>query len=220
MTNVNRSAAAPLVPVLLAVSGLLVPILYFGAQLLAVPFYPAFDVLRTTASDLGSEQSTHPGIANTAALLGSLVTFVAAVGFGRQLSRRVPALLVGLVVVALMLTGLMKYWAWLHPLPDPLHGRNPFSAASIALPVLLPLVTWRVLSRGVRVYLLVNVVVYAVLFAMFSGLYPGPTQLYPGLMQRLLAVTTFVPVGVLGVALSGLPLLSGRSQRRPGDSPS
>ena len=220
MTNVNRSAAAPLVPVLLAVSGLLVPILYFGAQLLAAPFYSEFDLLRTTASDLGSERSTRPGIANTAALLGSLVTFVTAVGFGWQLSRRVPMLLVGLVVVALVLTALMKLYAWQHPLPDPLHGRNPFSAASIALPLVLPLVTWRVLSRGVRTYLLVNLALYAALFAMFSGLYPGPTQLYPGLMQRLLAVTTFVPVGVLGVALSGLPLLSGRSQRRPGDSPS
>ena len=157
---------------LLAVAGLLVPILYFGAQLLAAPYYPAFDLLRTTASDLGSERSTRPGIANTAALLGSLVTFVTAVGFGRQLFRRVPLVLVALGVAALVLTALMKMYAWQHPLPDPLHGRNPFSAASIALPVLLPLVTWRVLTRGVRAYLLVNLALYAALFAFFAGLYP------------------------------------------------
>ncbi|WP_019586679.1 DUF998 domain-containing protein [Deinococcus apachensis] len=201
---------------LLWVAGLLVPVLYFGSQVLAAPSFPGFDFLRTTASDLGSDHSNVPGIANTGALLGALVTIVTAAWFALQLSRRVPVVLVALVTLALALTGAMNFWAWLHPLPDPLHGRNPFTVASLILPVLLPLATWRLLSRGVRVYLLINLAGYLVLFAMFTGLYPGPTQTYPGLMQRLLAVTTFVPVAVLAVALRRFPVRSHGRHSKPG----
>lgn len=212
MTQLGRRASDHLrLSRALWMAGLLVPTMYFGAQLLAAPFYPGFDVLRTTMSDLGSERSTLPEIANTAALLGGLATFGTSAMFAARLRGRVPVGPLVLITVALALTGLMKGWAWLHPLPDPLHGSNPFAAASITLPLVLPLATWRILGRGGRVYLLLNLAVYALLFAMFSGLFPGPVQNYPGLMQRLLAATAFVPIGVLGAALARLPPPAKRS---------
>ena len=37
-----------------------VPLLYYGVQLVAAPFFPDFSVLSTTASELGSDRSPRP----------------------------------------------------------------------------------------------------------------------------------------------------------------
>ncbi len=38
-----------------------VPLLYYGIQLVAAPFFPDFSFLGTTASELGSDRSVRPG---------------------------------------------------------------------------------------------------------------------------------------------------------------
>jgi len=44
------------------------PLLYFGAQLLAVPFYPGYHFATDTTSMLATSVSRHPGIFNTGAI--------------------------------------------------------------------------------------------------------------------------------------------------------
>ena len=41
-----------------------VPVLYYGIQVVAAPFYPDFSVVRTIASELGTDRSTHPWVFN------------------------------------------------------------------------------------------------------------------------------------------------------------
>ena len=49
--------------------GVAVPFLYYGVQLVAAPFFPGFSFLGTTASELGSDRSTHPSIFNAGTIL-------------------------------------------------------------------------------------------------------------------------------------------------------
>lgn len=42
-----------------------VPLLYYGVQIVAAPFFPDFSVLSTLASDLGSDRSTRPWVFNS-----------------------------------------------------------------------------------------------------------------------------------------------------------
>ena len=44
--------------------GIAVPLIYYGIQALAAPFYPDYSVLGNTASELGSDRSKHAVIFN------------------------------------------------------------------------------------------------------------------------------------------------------------
>ena len=59
--------------------GIAVPLLYYGVQVVAAPFYSGFSFLSTTASELGSDGSTRPSIFNAGAIL---------VGIAQSLLRR------------------------------------------------------------------------------------------------------------------------------------
>jgi hypothetical membrane protein len=48
--------------------GVLVPLVYFGAQLAAAPFYPGYSFLVNSASQLGSDASTFPALFNGGAI--------------------------------------------------------------------------------------------------------------------------------------------------------
>ena len=49
-------------------AGIAVPVLYYGVQLLAAPFYPGYSFITNVASDLGSPTSTVPAIFKSACL--------------------------------------------------------------------------------------------------------------------------------------------------------
>ena len=49
--------------------GVAVPLLYYGVQVVAAPFFPGFSFLGTTASELGSDLSTLPSIFNAGTIL-------------------------------------------------------------------------------------------------------------------------------------------------------
>lgn len=193
-------------PGALAITGALVPALYFGAQALGAPLYPDFSLLRTTASDLGSPASAAPWVVNAGALLGGMAGLAAAFVWARLLPRLgVGRLVTVLLVLALALLGLSSAWAGLYPLPDARHAANPGTPGLLALPILLPLALWRVSGRGLRVYLTLNLLAFAVLCGVFSGALPVQRDGLEGLWQRLLALTVYLPVGVAGVAMGRAP---------------
>src|SRR5688500_4423179 len=66
---------------LVLAAGIAVPFLYYGAQLLAAPYFPGFSVLVHSASMLGSDLSTRPWILNTGAILTGVAGSIAAYGF-------------------------------------------------------------------------------------------------------------------------------------------
>src|SRR5580765_5841019 len=60
--------------------GIAVPIIYFGVQLLAAPFYPGYSFLSRDASTLGSPGSSFPAILNVGAIATGVAALVASVG--------------------------------------------------------------------------------------------------------------------------------------------
>ena len=61
--------------------GIMVPMLYFGNQLLAAPFFPNYSFLSMDASLLGSDLAIYPAIFNIGAIITGIATIIASVGF-------------------------------------------------------------------------------------------------------------------------------------------
>ena len=179
-----------------------VPILYFGAQALAASAFPGFDLLRHTASQLGSDLSARPGLLNDgaiatgmAACLGGIALAIALVGRGGS---RIGA---ACIALALASTGAAAIWAGTHPLPDPRHNPGALGAGLFLLPLLVAVVSWRIVpGQGMRRYFVANLAAFAALATVLGGLTPiDPTQ-WPGLWQRLLALVVHGPSAVLATA--------------------
>ena len=178
--------------------GVAVPILYFGAQLAAAPFFPGFSVLRHSASMLGSDLSTRPEILNTGAKLTGLATLIAAIGFARAMRvAGVHRVVLWLTVAALLSHGLASLWAGSFPLPDRRHNPGPLSIGMFALPVLLLIASWRMRdARGLRTYLLANLIFFAMMIPVMAGKAGIDRAVYGGLLQRIGALALFLPIGV------------------------
>jgi hypothetical membrane protein len=175
------------------------PLLYFGSQLAAAPFYPGYSFSRDTASMLGTSFSLHPWIFNLGAVLTGIAALVGAIGLYRAFraaTNIVVAWLIGLSVAA---TGIMSVKAGMFPLPDSRHASWGFLVAfTIVTPLLLLIGVWKHQgATAIRLYLIASLALILVLFPfMFGMVYTTLSQ--PGTLQRLFALATFVPVG--GVA--------------------
>ena len=175
------------------------PLIYFGAQLIAAPFYPGYSFVQEPASMLGTATSRQPWIFNLGAVLTGVAGLIGAFGLFRAL-RTVTwtalALLVGLCVVA---SGVLSVKAGIFPAPDPRHASWQFLLfPTMAAPVLLLIALWRQ-SVTLRMYLLCNAIALLMMAPMMMH------RIVPvfadGTMQRLFAFVVFVPVGVTGYAL-------------------
>jgi Protein of unknown function (DUF998) len=197
-------------------AGAAVPILYFGAQALAAPFFPDFSILAHTASLLGSNLSSHPAILNGGAALTGAAALAAAYGLFCALRDQGAWFALAVLVAACSVSmGLASLWAASHPMPDPQHnpgvlGAGMFAAPFLALFASLPLPRAARLKR----YLVVNVLAFFVVASLYAGLIPIDLRLYGGAVQRLGALVMFVPIAVLCAWL----LRSARRSTQPLDS--
>jgi len=175
------------------------PLIYFGTQLVAAPFYPGYSFSQDTASMLGTTASRQPWILNLGAILTGVAGVAGAFGFFRALPTvtwRALALLVGLCVLA---NGVLSLKAGMFPMPDPRHASWQFLMFPIlAAPVLLLIALWRS-GMALRMYLLLNLA--ALLLMMPVMMHKMAPVFAEGTMQRLFALVVFVPVGVAGYAL-------------------
>jgi len=178
--------------------GVAVPLLYLGTQLVAAPFYPGYDFVRQVASELGSPASHAPWVFNTGAILTGLATLAAAYGFLSALPRvSAPGISIGFVVAALVATGLAAVQAGSFPLPDPRHNPGWLGLGVFALLPLLALAFMRA-SRAwaLRAYLLASAILYLVQFPLREGVGGFEPGVSGGLLQRLLALAVYPPIGV------------------------
>lgn len=184
-------------------AGVLVPVLYFGIQLLAALFFPGYDFVRQAASDLGSDGSNLPMLFNIGAMLLGVAALLAALGFWFVLSwLRVQTLLVWVTALALVLVALGNLWAGVFPLPDPRHAANPFSIGLFLMPILLTVLAWNLQEANMlRSYLVVNLLVLIGLVAMRA--FNLDIRSVEGLFQRALALVVFMPIGVMAWFLTG-----------------
>jgi len=179
-------------------SGMVVPILYFGTQLLAAPFFPGYSFLSMVASLLGSDLAIYQAIFNIGAIITGIATIIASVGFLLALQHLgTNFVLTWLTSLAVLLNGLGSLWAGVFPMPDPRHGSNPFTVGIFLFPILLTLALWkRSDARPIKTYLIITNLIFIALIPIMSGVAGIHTQGYQGLLQRIAALVFFVPISV------------------------
>jgi hypothetical membrane protein len=184
-------------------AGVAVPLLYYGVQAVAAPFFPEFSVIGTTASELGSDLSSRPAIFNYGTMVQGVAWLIASIGIFRSLQRlRVHPVLVWSISLALIVGGIGTFRAGYYPLPDPRHAGNPsFLVAMLSLPILLAIALWKGGHPALKAYFVANLVLLAVMFPILSGFTGLDTHTYRGIYQRIFGLTVFLPVGVGSVAL-------------------
>ncbi len=179
-------------------SGIVVPILYFGTQLLAAPFFPGYSFLSMEASLLGSDLAIFPAIFNIGAIITGIVTIIAAVGFLLALQHLgTNPFLAWLTSLAVLLNGIGSLWAGFFPMPDARHGSNPFAVGIFLFPILLTFALWnRSNARPIKIYLIITNLLFLALIPIMSGVSGINTQGYQGLLQRIAVLVFFVPISV------------------------
>jgi hypothetical membrane protein len=194
--------------------GVAVPVLYFGSQLLAAPFFAGYNPLRDVASLLGSDRAPYPALFNGGTLLTGLAGLLAALGFWRGLSERgVYPLLVWPSSLALAATGLASLLAGSFPMPDPRHNPAALGLGGLIAGMLLapPLVTAAIWQQGIgkpiKGLLSVMLLVLVGFVLVRSGIINWNTSAIEGLMQRILALVVFGSIGI-----SSWVLLQGQSR--------
>jgi hypothetical membrane protein len=198
----------------LLICAFLVPFAYFGAQLLAAPYFPDYSIFTTSASDLGSDRSSRPYILNTGAFLTGALALLGSVGLALSLPRfgasRVAAFLSALSLAS---AGLAALWAGLHPLPHPQHDPGALGAGMFLAPFVAVWAGWRIHDGNtIRIVLLSNAAAFIGFGTIMSGATGIDLSAYGGLVQKLLALTSFAP----GSVLAGAALLRARRLARAG----
>ena len=184
--------------------GIAVPLIYYGIQAMAAPFYSGFSVLGNMASELGSDRSEHAVIFNAGIMIQGVASLAASLGFFLALRRmRINSALAALTAVGLAINGVQHIWAGYYPIPDPRHGGHPpFIVAMTGLPVLLTATLWRQVGTGLRVYFVSTLILLAAVLAVRSGLSGLERYEYRGLLQRVYSLAIFPPIGVAAYTLA------------------
>ncbi len=197
----------------LLVAAVLVPVVYFGAQVLAAPYFPNYSILTTSASDLGSDLSSRPGILNIGALFTGVLALLGSAGLAGSLPRvgagKLAARALALCVAS---AGAASFWAGWHPLPSPRHDPGALGIGMFFAPFAAVWVAWRMSAAGrLRWVLSLNAVAFIVLAAIMFGVGRIDLSACGGLMQKLIAVTSFSPSAVIAA-------IAIRRSRRPADA--
>jgi hypothetical membrane protein len=176
-----------------------VPLLYFGVQFIAAPFYPGYSFATDTASMLGTSASRHPGIMNNGAILDGIAGLIGAGGLFLGLSGAARGWLRALIAIGVFSNGILSVKAGLFPMPDPRHASWQFLLFPILItPLLMLAATWRI-SVWLRVYLLVNTIALLLTVPMMMH---RMAPLWPeGAMQRVFGFLAMVPIGVVAFVL-------------------
>lgn len=183
----------------LLLGAVLVPIVYFGIQLVTAPFFPGYSLVRDAASLLGSDRAEHAVWFNLGAAASGICAIAGGFGIFRALRPGGPTWLRFLIPFALLLLGCGNIWAGTFTIPDPRHAANPFAPAYFAMPLLLCLAGWVARDlRGQRIYLSLNLLLFVALVPVMAGFTAIDRGAYGGLLQRILAFAVMMPIGVLG----------------------
>jgi len=201
--------------------GAAVPILYFGIQIVAAPFFPGYSFLSRDASSLGSDRSSFPAIFNVGSLILGLFSLIVSWGFFSSFRHLGLSPLFGLLAsLAVAAFGLGSINAFLFPLPDPRHTSGVLAVLGgffLSFPFLLPIALWRLPgARAIKIYFAANIAAVVGLIPIMSGLVQRWSVMahvemprfqtflnnYQGLLQRIAAVVVIVPIGVSSIFLA------------------
>jgi hypothetical membrane protein len=178
--------------------GVCVPLVYFGAQLVAAPFYPDYSFMVNSASQLGSDRSSFPQLLNVGAMfsgaLGLLSAYGVAAGLQAHGANRWFAWVSAGCIVSIAAAAI---WAGLHPMPDPRHNPGAIGIGMFLSPLALLAAFWTVPNgHAMRRYLIFTLIAFGALAPVMSGVTPIDLERYGGLMQRIAALVLYVPPSV------------------------
>jgi hypothetical membrane protein len=91
------------------------PIIFFGTQIVAAPFYPGYSFSLQSVSMLGTHFSRHPWIFNAGETLTGLAALAGAVGLYRVFRTKTHFLLTVLIAFAVACIGIMTIKAGMFP---------------------------------------------------------------------------------------------------------
>jgi uncharacterized protein DUF998 len=185
-------------------AGILIPIVYYGVQIIAIPFAKDYNWIRQVASELGTPGvSSAPSVFNIGKIVGSIPTWIAAFGFLFGLKQmganRTATWLTFLGMIAIALSDIE---AGIFPLPDPRHegiflfGYPLWSFSFLAA-------VWRLPESGAfKMYLIANIAL--TILMLITRIVFGEAYLssVTGLFQRIFAFVTVVPLGVAALFLA------------------
>jgi hypothetical membrane protein len=183
-------------------SGASMPIFYYGGQLAAAPFYPGYSFSDQVASMLGTSYSHEPWIFNTALILTGVAAILGAFGLYQTFRSRTNRLVSWLIALTAAYTGSMSVKAGIYPLPDHHHYELRFAVASASLTPLLMLIgIWsKERLRALRAYLFLSVLLLVPVIPLFRKMIVvDGLSIGTGTLQRLLALGTYAPVGVVSI---------------------
>jgi hypothetical membrane protein len=104
------------------------PVIYFGVQIVAAPFYPGYSFSQNTASMLGTTNSHQPWIFNLGAILTGIAGLLGAIGLFRALRATTWTTLSLITALCIAANGVLALKAGLFPMPDPRHASWQFSS--------------------------------------------------------------------------------------------
>jgi hypothetical membrane protein len=183
-------------------SGVLVPALYFGAQLARGPFVEGYSFRRNAASDLGAVGVPGASWFNAMAIASGLAAIVASFGWWHALDHwAVGGIRRSLLCLALVSIGVASIAAGAFPLPDERHGGGALGAGLFALPLLLVLATMRSqVVTWIRRYAVANLLLFVLAALLLSGATGVDPTVNEGVLQRILALAVFPPIAVVSAA--------------------
>jgi hypothetical membrane protein len=169
------------------------PVIFFGTQVAAAPFYPGYSFSQQSVSMLGTHFSRHPWIFNIGETLTGLAALAGAVGLYQVFRTKTHFLISVLIGFSVACIGIMAIKAGMFPMPDSRHNSwGVLQNFVIITPFFLLMGIWqRGHGWGLRLYLLLSVTVLFLLV-------PLDSRLGRGTLQRLITVGSLLPVGVVG----------------------
>jgi hypothetical membrane protein len=184
-------------------AGVLVPILYFGTQIVSSLAYPGYSYVTQYASELGSSSARYPQLFNVGIILTALAVLASLPGFRtalRALNANTAAS--WLFLIALAAFGIGTLMGGLFPMPDPRHGGFGLGIAVQLAPALLAIALWRTpVSQRLKVFLIATFIASLVMFAVMMGVGSLVRRANVGAFQRIYALTIFPWIGIAAYAL-------------------
>jgi|GEM_PF-862527 len=183
--------------------GVLVPVVYFGIQIVGSLFWPGYSWVRNVASEFGSPMFEYCRAFNVGVIAFGVLLVFSSIGFWSGMRRAgVHALLTIPACLGVIGMCVQAAWAGWYPMPDPRHGGHPaFVLAMLSTPMLLSVVLWRLGGSVLKGYIVVNLAVLVVMVPIMSGVTTIDRGAYAGLLQRVLTAAVFIPVGVAALRL-------------------